>query len=125
MTTNINPFERVAPGDGSANIHHYISGRLQAGTSQRLADVYNPASGRVSGRVAFATKAEVHTAVAAAGKAFPAWSSTPAVRRARILFRFRESVEKEKSRLSALITAEHGKVLDDAKGELVRGLEVV
>src|ERR1700756_3375576 len=98
MMTNINPFERVAPDDGSANIHHYINGRLQAGTSQRLADVYNPASGRVSGRLAFATKAEVDTAGLGAANAFPAWSSTPAVRRARILFRFRELVEKEKSR---------------------------
>src|SRR5206468_444318 len=125
MMTNLNPFERVAPDDGSANIHHYINGRLQAGTSERLADVYNPASGRVSGRVAFATKAEVDAAVSAAAGAFPAWSSTPAVRRARILFRFRDSIEKEKGRLSALISAEHGKVLDDAKGELIRGLEVV
>ena len=95
------------------------------GPRSRLADVYNPASGQVSGRLAFATKAEVDLAVSAAAKAFPAWSSLPAVRRARILFRFRELVEKEKNRLASLISAEHGKVLDDAKGELVRGLEVV
>ncbi|HSZ77516.1 MAG TPA: aldehyde dehydrogenase family protein, partial [Chthoniobacterales bacterium] len=125
MTTNINPFARVAPADGSANIHHYIDGRLHAGTPQRLAEVYNPANGQVSGRLAFATKTEVDLAVSAAAKAFPAWSTVPAVRRARILFSFREAVEKEKKRLASLISAEHGKVLEDAKGELVRGLEVV
>src|ERR1700726_581260 len=125
MTTNINPYARVAPADGSANIHHYINGQLHAGVSQRFADIYNPASGRVSGRLAFATKTEVDLVVSAATKAFPAWSSIPAVRRARVLFRFRELVEKDKNRLASLICAEHGKVLDDARGELVRGLEVV
>ena len=125
MTTNIHPFARVAPTDGSANIHHYIDGRLYAGTPQRLAEVYNPANGQISGRIAFATKVEVDLAVSAAAKAFPAWSSVPAVRRARILLSFREAVEKEKNRLASLISAEHGKVLEDAKGELVRGLEVV
>jgi malonate-semialdehyde dehydrogenase (acetylating)/methylmalonate-semialdehyde dehydrogenase len=125
MTTNINPFARVAPADGTPNIHHYIDGQLHAGTGHRLADVYNPASGQVSGRLSFATKLEVDLAVSAASRALPAWSSMPAVRRARVFFRFRELVEKEKNRLAALISAEHGKVLEDAKGELVRGLEVV
>jgi malonate-semialdehyde dehydrogenase (acetylating) / methylmalonate-semialdehyde dehydrogenase len=125
MTTIINPFERVAPSDGSANIHHYIKGQIQAGTAQRYGDVYNPAQGRVSGRLAFATQSEIDTAVSAAAKAFPVWSHVPAVRRARVLFRFRELVEREKQRLAAVISAEHGKVLEDAKGELVRGLEVV
>jgi malonate-semialdehyde dehydrogenase (acetylating) / methylmalonate-semialdehyde dehydrogenase len=125
MTTIINPFERVAPSDGSANIHHYINGQIQVGTAQRYGDVYNPAQGRVSGRLAFATRAEIDAAVSAAAKAFPVWSHVPAVRRVRILFRFRELVEREKQRLAAVISAEHGKVLEDAKGELVRGLEVV
>jgi malonate-semialdehyde dehydrogenase (acetylating)/methylmalonate-semialdehyde dehydrogenase len=125
MTTIINPFERAAPRDGSANIHHYINGQVRVGTSQRYGDVYNPAHGRVSGRLAFATKTEIDAAVSAAAKAFPAWSQTPAVRRARILFRFRELVERENHRLAALMSAEHGKILEDAKGELVRGLEVV
>jgi malonate-semialdehyde dehydrogenase (acetylating) / methylmalonate-semialdehyde dehydrogenase len=125
MTTIINPFERAAPSDGSANIHHYINGQIRAGTAQRYGEVYNPAQGRISGRLAFATKAEVDSAVSAAAKAFPAWSHTPAVRRARILFRFRELVEREKHRLAALICAEHGKILEDAQGEVLRGLEVV
>src|ERR1700754_3199090 len=100
MTTNINPFARVAPADGSTNIHHFINGRLQAGTSQSLAEVYNPGSGQISGRLSFATKAEVDLAVSASAKAFPNWSAVPAVRRARILFRFRELVEREKNRLA-------------------------
>jgi len=125
MTTNSSPFERVAPADGSANIQHYIGGKLRMGNSQRKGDVYNPATGQVSGRVAFATKAEVDAAVAAATDAFRTWSLLPAVRRARILFRFRDLVDREKPRLAALISSEHGKVLDDAKGELVRGREVV
>jgi delta 1-pyrroline-5-carboxylate dehydrogenase len=74
MTTIINPFERLAPSDGSANIHHFINGQLRAGNSGRYGEVYNPAQGRVSGRLAFATKAEVDEAVSAAAKAFPAWS---------------------------------------------------
>ena len=69
MTTNIQPFARVAPADGSANIHHYLNGQLYAGTSGRFADVYNPASGQVSGRLSFATKVEVDLAVSAAAKA--------------------------------------------------------
>ena len=94
MTTNANPFARVAPSDGSANIHHYLNGQLQPGSSPRLGEVYNPANGHVSGRIAFGTKTEVDQAVAVAAQAFPAWSSIPAVRRARVLFRFRELVER-------------------------------
>ena len=95
MTTNSSPFERVAPADGSANIQHYIGGKLRMGNSHRKGDVYNPATGQVSGRVAFATKAEVDAAVAAATDAFRTWSLLPAVRRARILFRFRDLVDRE------------------------------
>jgi malonate-semialdehyde dehydrogenase (acetylating) / methylmalonate-semialdehyde dehydrogenase len=125
MTTTMNPFERVAPEDGSANIHHFINGRLRPGSSQRYSDVYNPARGQRSGRVAFAEKTELDEAVMAASKAFGAWSRTPAIRRSRILFRFRDLVEGEKERLAASVCAEHGKTLEDALGEVVRGLEVV
>jgi malonate-semialdehyde dehydrogenase (acetylating) / methylmalonate-semialdehyde dehydrogenase len=125
MITTINPFERLAPDDGSANIHHFINGQLRPGSSQRYADVYNPARGQRSGRVAFATKIEIDEAVLAASKAFGVWSRTPAVRRSRVLFRFRDLVEREKERLAASISAEHGKILEDALGEVVRGLEVV
>src|SRR5271165_3408503 len=125
MTTIISPFERAAPNDGSADIDHFIDGQIRVGTGRRYGEVYNPAQGRISGRVAFAAKEEIDSAISAAAKAFPAWSHTPAVRRARILFRFRELIEREKQRLSALISAEHGKILEDAQGELLRGLEIV
>jgi malonate-semialdehyde dehydrogenase (acetylating) / methylmalonate-semialdehyde dehydrogenase len=125
MTTATNPFERLAPNDGSANIHHFIDGRLRIGSSQRYSDVFNPALGRLSGRIAFATKTEIEEAVLAASKAFGAWSRMPAVQRSRILFRFRDLVEGEKGLLAALISAEHGKILEDARGEVLRGLEVV
>jgi len=125
MTTTINPFERLAPDDGSANIHHFIDGRLRIGSSQRYSDVFNPARGQLSGRIAHATKTEIDEAILAASKAFSAWSPMPAVQRSRILFRFRDLVEREKARLAAFISSEHGKILGDAQGEVVRGLEVV
>ena len=125
MTTNLSPFERLAPADGSANIHHFIGGQLKAGTSNRLGDVYNPATGKMSGRVVFGARAEIDQAVSAATEAFRTWSAMPPVRRARILFRFRDLLDREKNRLASIITSEHGKVFEDAKGELVRGLEVV
>jgi malonate-semialdehyde dehydrogenase (acetylating)/methylmalonate-semialdehyde dehydrogenase len=125
MTTTINPFERLAPDDGSANIHHFINGRIRTGSSQRYSEVYNPALGQLSGRVAFATKTEVDEAVSAASKAFGAWSRTPAIRRSRVLFRFRDLIERDKRKLAASISSEHGKILEDAQGEVTRGLEVV
>jgi malonate-semialdehyde dehydrogenase (acetylating)/methylmalonate-semialdehyde dehydrogenase len=125
MTTNTHPFARKAPADGSANIHHYIRGQIHVGSTRRLADVYNPATGQVSGRLAFANKEEVDLAVLAATKASAGWMALTPVRRARVLFRFRELIERDKNQLALLISAEHGKVLEDAKGELVRGLEVV
>jgi malonate-semialdehyde dehydrogenase (acetylating)/methylmalonate-semialdehyde dehydrogenase len=106
-------------------IGHWINGRRVEGGSGRLGDVFNPATGERVRQVAFASAAEIDTAVVAAAKAFPDWSATPPLSRARILFKFRELVEKNADRIAALITAEHGKILSDAKGELTRGLEVV
>ncbi len=107
------------------DLHHFIGGGIVAGKSGRFGDVFNPATGEVTKRVAFAEPAEIDAAVAAAAKAFPAWAATPALSRARVLFRFREIVERDAGALAAIITAEHGKVLSDAAGELTRGLEVV
>ena len=104
---------------------HWIGGRRVAGTSSRAGDVFDPARGKVAARVPFAGPAEVQAAVAAAVEAFPRWAATPPLRRARILFRFKELVERERPALSALITGEHGKTLSDADGEVTRGLEVV
>lgn len=104
---------------------HYIDGVAHAGTGQRFGDVYDPASGRIAARVALASGQEVDAAVAAARRAFPAWADTPPLKRARILFRFKELLEAHQHELAALISAEHGKLVPDAMGELTRGLEVV
>ncbi len=106
-------------------IGHFIGGRPVAGESGRFADVFNPASGEVSGRVALAGAAEIDRAVAAAAAAWPAWAATPPLRRARVMFRFKELLERGRRELAAIVTAEHGKVLSDADGEVQRGLEVV
>jgi malonate-semialdehyde dehydrogenase (acetylating)/methylmalonate-semialdehyde dehydrogenase len=105
-------------------IGHYINGKRQAGGSASLPS-YNPATGETIGAVALATPADVDAAVSAAAEAFLTWSQTPPLKRARVMFRFKELIERDMDKLAALITREHGKVLADAKGEIVRGLEVV
>jgi malonate-semialdehyde dehydrogenase (acetylating)/methylmalonate-semialdehyde dehydrogenase len=110
---------------GAADISHFVNGQRVPGRSGRFGDVFNPATGETARRVPLATAAEMDAAVQAAAAAFPAWAATPPHMRARVLFRFRDLVERETDRLAAIITAEHGKVLSDAKGELTRGLEVV
>jgi malonate-semialdehyde dehydrogenase (acetylating)/methylmalonate-semialdehyde dehydrogenase len=87
--------------------------------------VYNPATGQVQALVPLANSAELNAAVASAEAALPAWAAQPPLRRARVLFRFRELFEQHLDELAAVITSEHGKVLSDAKGEATRGLEVV
>lgn len=106
-------------------VPHFFQGRLQAPNAQRHGPVYDPATGSVTRMVPMADAALVHEAVSHAAAAFPAWSATPAHLRARILFRFHALVERDMERLAAIITSEHGKVLSDAKGEIMRGLEVV
>jgi malonate-semialdehyde dehydrogenase (acetylating)/methylmalonate-semialdehyde dehydrogenase len=106
-------------------IPHHINGRQVEGKSSRTAAVFNPATGEQTGSVAQATAADVADAVAAARKAFPGWAATTPLRRARILNRFLRILEDRIDELAAVITAEHGKVLSDAKGEIQRGMEVV
>jgi len=108
-----------------AQIPHYLNGRLQAGASGRMSEVYNPARGEVSAQVSLATKEEVGAAVAAARDAFPAWRDTPPLKRARVLFKFKQLLDEYQDELAELITREHGKVFSDAKGEVTRGIEVV
>jgi len=108
-----------------SEVHHYIDGKHAEGTSGRWGDVYNPATGERSRRVAFAAAGEVDRAVRAAAAAFPGWAATPPLTRARILFKFRELLGREADALARLITSEHGKVLSDAQGEVTRGIEVV
>jgi malonate-semialdehyde dehydrogenase (acetylating)/methylmalonate-semialdehyde dehydrogenase len=105
-------------------LHHFINGRKVAGRGQ-FGEIFNPATGNLAARVPLASAAEVDDAVAAATRALPAWAATPPLRRARVMFRFKELVERHIDELAGLITAEHGKVLSDAKGSIQRGLEVV
>jgi malonate-semialdehyde dehydrogenase (acetylating)/methylmalonate-semialdehyde dehydrogenase len=106
-------------------IPHWIDGALREGTSGRTADVTDPATGEVTGQVALASTEEVDAAVAAATAAFPRWRDTSLTKRSAVLFTFRELLNERKPELAEIITAEHGKVLDDALGEVSRGQEVV
>ena len=108
-----------------ADIAHWIDGKPVPGDGAGGGTVYNPATGEASGRVAFASSALVDRAVQSAKAALAGWAGTPPLRRARVLFKFRELLERDRARLAKAITAEHGKVLSDADGEVTRGIEVV
>ena len=115
----------VVPFPEQRLIAHFINGEVVDGDSGRHGDVFDPATGRVQARVALASKPDVERAVAAAQAAFPAWASTTPLNRARVMFKFKELLEKHSEEIAASITSEHGKVLADARGEFTRGLEVV
>src|SRR5580658_7394882 len=106
-------------------IAHFIDNVRVAGTSGRSQSVFNPATGAAEKTVALATRAEVDRAVTAAAAAWPTWVKTPSLRRARILDRFKTILWQRADQLAEVISAEHGKTHDDAKGEVTRGLEVV
>ncbi|MDN0085345.1 CoA-acylating methylmalonate-semialdehyde dehydrogenase [Crenobacter sp. SG2305] len=106
-------------------LQHFIAGRLVDGQSSRFGDVFNPATGAVARQVPLASAVEVDTAVAAARDAFPAWAATTPLRRARVMFKFKELLEQNAQALAELISSEHGKVVSDALGEITRGMEVI
>ncbi len=106
-------------------ITHWINGALDSKKPERTGDIYNPATGKVTGTVAFGNAATVDSAVSAATAAFAEWRHSSLTKRTQVLFAFRELVAQNKEKIAALITAEHGKVLSDAAGEVTRGLEVV
>ena len=106
-------------------IGHFIGGSAVAGTSGRSGDVFNPNTGEAQATVAFASKSEVERAIGNAEAAWPAWAATNPQRRARVLFRFLELVQKEFDSLAALLSSEHGKTFADSRGDIQRGLEVV
>lgn len=112
-------------GANSNQIVHFIDGQRVTGSSTREQHVYNPASGEVIASVVLATEDDVQRAVAAAHRAAPGWADTAPLKRARVMFRFKELVEQHHDALAAAITREHGKVFSDAKGEVVRGLEII
>ncbi len=106
-------------------IQHWIAGSETTGASTRFGSVYDPATGDQQAQVALATAADVEAAVQAAAKAFEAWRDVSLMRRTRIMFAFRDLIERHIDELSELVADEHGKVVSDAKGEVTRGLEVV
>jgi len=106
-------------------LHHWRNGKAFEGTADRFSDVTNPASGEVTAHLALATEDDVNAVVDAAAAAFPKWRDTSLAARTQIVFRFRELLNARKPELAEIITAEHGKVLSDALGEVSRGQEVV
>ena len=109
----------------ATEIGHYVGNKRVAGTSGRAGDVTNPATGEVTAKVAFASEAEIDAAVQVAKKAQLAWAATPPLRRQRVMFNLKSLIEKRTDDLARLMSLEHGKTFDDAKGEVGRGLEVV
>jgi malonate-semialdehyde dehydrogenase (acetylating) / methylmalonate-semialdehyde dehydrogenase len=107
------------------SIPHYINGHLTDTDSGRYGDVYNPALGEPIAHVALASVNDVNKAVAAAAAAFPAWANTPALGRARVLFKYLQLMHQHADEFAALLTLEHGKTFSDAQGEVARGIEVV
>jgi malonate-semialdehyde dehydrogenase (acetylating)/methylmalonate-semialdehyde dehydrogenase len=106
-------------------IQNAIGGKLLTSTSTRVQPVFNPATGEESARLPLSTIAEIDAAVAAAKLAFPAWSGTTPMKRARVMFRFKELLDKHAADLAREISREHGKVHDDALGEVARGIDCV
>ncbi|WLG82875.1 CoA-acylating methylmalonate-semialdehyde dehydrogenase [Pseudomonas cucumis] len=106
-------------------IGHYIDGQVQDSGSERFSNVFNPATGAVQARVGLASQKTVDDAVASALKAFPAWSEQSSLRRSRVMFKFKELLDRHHNELAQIISREHGKVFSDAKGEVTRGIEIV
>jgi malonate-semialdehyde dehydrogenase (acetylating)/methylmalonate-semialdehyde dehydrogenase len=109
----------------SETLSHWINGQAVAGQSGRMGDVFNPAIGEKIAEVPFASVDEVAKAVAAASAAAPGWAATPPIRRARMIFKFKELIEARMDDFAAIVTREHGKVLSDAAGSISRGVEVL
>ena len=106
-------------------IEHFIGGKEYSGNSKRFSPVYNPATGEQSAKVKLGSAQDLNKAVEIAHTAFLSWSNTPPLQRARVLFKFKDLIEKNEDELVKIIVSEHGKVYEDAKGSLTRGLEVV
>lgn len=106
-------------------IPHFIGGERVNGNSNRLGDVYNPANGRIEKHVSLGAGADIDAAVDAAKTAFPAWAATPPAQRARVLFRYLDLLNSHLDELAAIVSSEHGKTVEDARGSITRGIEVV
>ena len=99
-------------------IEHFVNGKSFSGESKKKGKIFNPATGEQEAEVKLATTKDVNEAVANAKKAFEAWSNKPPLQRARVMFKFKELIEKNSDELTKIIVAEHGKVYEDAKGSL-------
>ena len=106
-------------------IEHFVNGKKFLGDSKRTSKVFNPATGEQSAEVKLASTKDMDKAIEVAKTAFTSWSKKPPLQRARVMFKFKEIIEKNFEELTRIIVSEHGKVFDDAKGEITRGLEVV
>ncbi|MGF1769217.1 CoA-acylating methylmalonate-semialdehyde dehydrogenase [Enterovibrio makurazakiensis] len=106
-------------------VHNFINGEIVDSATDRFGAIFNPATGEQTRQVVLSKAQEVEQAIAAAQAAFPKWAKTPALRRARVMFKFKALLEANQDKLARLISNEHGKVYSDAVGELTRGLEVV
>ena len=106
-------------------IEHFIDGKIVPGVSDRKGKVFNPAIGKQESEVRLGSKQDLDLAVQKAKKAFGMWSNVTPIQRARIIFKYKEIIEKNSDLLAKMIVSEHGKVFEDAKGSLTRGLEVV
>ena len=106
-------------------IEHFVGGKIIPGKSDKKGKIFNPATGEQEKEVRLASKIDLDQAVIVAQKAFEEWSLKPSLVRARVMFKFKELIEKNSDELTQLIVSEHGKVYEDAKGSLTRGLEVV
>ncbi|MFQ1062048.1 CoA-acylating methylmalonate-semialdehyde dehydrogenase [Bordetella trematum] len=115
----------VAPYTQSSEVTHFIGGQRHTGQGTRTQPVFNPATGAVARQLRLGSPEDVETAVAAAQAAFPQWADTPPIRRARIMLKFLELMNRHRDELAAIITAEHGKVLSDAAGEVTRGIDII
>ncbi|MDI4635564.1 CoA-acylating methylmalonate-semialdehyde dehydrogenase [Pelomonas sp. V22] len=115
----------TAPFTRSADVTHFINGALVPASSGRSQAVYNPTTGAVARQLQLASQEDVNQAVASAKAAFPAWADAPPLRRARVMFKFLELLNRHRDDIAAMITAEHGKVFTDAQGEVTRGIDIV
>src|SRR5437870_10517355 len=115
----------MGTNDMTKKLQNYVNGRLVESATSRYASVFNPALGAEASQVPLSTSADVATTVAAAKMALEGWSATPSVRRARVMFELKRLIDEHMNELAGLVTAEHGKVLDDARGSVTRGMEVV
>jgi len=106
-------------------IGHFIDGELVAGTSGRTKDIFNPNTGEVQAQVNMATPSELDAAVASAAKAQTVWMKTNPQKRSRIMFAYKQLVEAHMDELAALLSSEHGKVLADSRGDVIRGVDVI